>query len=254
MSRVVIQSQAVPLVRARVNSSTDASFPSRTATTTIPTSNDGVYDISAAPPLDLKIIPFGQSANDATFLMRIIGWMPAGPLYVPLDLWEGTITLGAMQGTGSWIPATTVASTSNGVSLPVGIINVASTTGFAASGTLLVNTSAGPQQVAYTGISGNSFTGCNLNVRELMGTGTPATGGAVSQYGVTGKQPVTASDFFADTIVTSVGTNGVDCEPVSPANDQIAHLIIDSKGCSYVECLFNMNGSASQANAMVAML
>lgn len=73
--------------------------------------------------------------------------------------------------------STTIASASNGASLPTGTIHVQSTNGFASSGSgntaVFVLTSAGPQQVTYTGITANTFTGCS------GGTGTMATGNAV---------------------------------------------------------------------------
>lgn len=70
---------------------------------------------------------------------------------------------------------TTIAIGSNNVSLPQTTINVASTTSFPASGTIYVVTTAGTQQVTYTGTSGgNQFTGC------LGGTGTMNTGNLVS--------------------------------------------------------------------------
>ncbi len=70
--------------------------------------------------------------------------------------------------------STTIAAGSNGVSLPTGTINVASTTNFAASGTILVTTSTGNHVVTYTGKSATSFTGCT------GGTGTMTTGNQVS--------------------------------------------------------------------------
>jgi hypothetical protein len=83
--------------------------------------------------------------------------------------------------------------------------------------------------------------------------GTLATGGTVSQWGVNGNA-VTANDFLADTISATVGNNDYDYLITSPANDQIAHVRLDTKGCYYVECLFNRNSSATQANALIAML
>jgi titin len=81
-----------------------------------------------------------------------------------------TITNG---GSGYTTP-TTIAAGSNGDSLPAGTIDVASTTGFAGSGTILVTTSAGTQTVTYTGTTPTSFTGCS------GGTGVMGTGGAVT--------------------------------------------------------------------------
>ena len=69
---------------------------------------------------------------------------------------------------------TTIAVASNGASLPQATINVADTTGFPASGTVFITTSAGVQTVTYTGLTGTSFTGAT------GGTGVMSTGGLVS--------------------------------------------------------------------------
>jgi hypothetical protein len=73
--------------------------------------------------------------------------------------------------------STTTAASSNGVSLPAGTINVASTTGFPSSGQFLRVASStstlATTTVTYTGITGTSFTGCT------GGSGTLATGDVV---------------------------------------------------------------------------
>lgn len=80
----------------------------------------------------------------------------------------------AITYTQSTIPGTTVASGSNGLSLPQATINLASATQFSAfGGRAIVTTSAGPQVVTYTTKSGNALTGCS------GGTGTMSTGGSV---------------------------------------------------------------------------
>lgn len=79
--------------------------------------------------------------------------------------------------------STNITAASNGQSLPQATINVTSTTGFPASGTILVFTgvagSGGSYQtVTYTGTAGgNQFTGCS------GGTGAMSTGGSVTQTG-----------------------------------------------------------------------
>jgi hypothetical protein len=255
--RVVPQSQAFPLSRVRMISSVDTSYPTRTVTTVTPLVSDGCFDITSQPPRNVLIVPFGQGANDDTFLMRVLGWRKCGPLYVPLDLFEGTVTLGAMHGTGSWIATSTIAATSNGVALPVGTIYLASTSGFTTSGAVLINTSNGPPQIVnYTGITGNALTGCtggNGSQSNGQVYGTLATGGTVSQWGVSGNA-VTSNDFLADTITASIGNNDYDYLITSPANDQIAHLRLDTKGCYFIEPLFDRNSSATQCNALVCML
>jgi hypothetical protein len=60
------------------------------------------------------------------------------------------------------------------LTLPQATITVDSTTGFPASGTIYVTTSAGVQTVTYTGTTPTTFTGC------AGGTGTMSTGGLVS--------------------------------------------------------------------------
>lgn len=80
------------------------------------------------------------------------------------------------------VSSTSVASGSNGAALPQSTIALASTVGLPTSGTIFVpaSQSAGPQtgqitiqEIAYTGISGNSLTGCT------GGTGTLFLGGIV---------------------------------------------------------------------------
>jgi parallel beta-helix repeat protein len=74
--------------------------------------------------------------------------------------------------------ATTVAAGSNTIPLPTGTINVASTAGFATVGQFTVLSSAGAQQVTYTGKTGTTFTGCT------GGVGTLYTGQKLTQYPV----------------------------------------------------------------------
>lgn len=73
--------------------------------------------------------------------------------------------------------STTIAVASNGATLPTGTINVADTTGFPSSGSLLIKSPASANInvfVAYTGKTGTTFTGCTL------GVGTLATGQVVT--------------------------------------------------------------------------
>lgn len=91
--------------------------------------------------------------------------------------------------------STTIAAGSNGQALPQATINVVSTTGFPASGTIFVTTSTGSYAVTYTGTTATSFTGC------AGGSGTMSTGGAISNlnrynidYRSTEAPPVEASN------------------------------------------------------------
>lgn len=81
---------------------------------------------------------------------------------------------------------TTIAALSDGVTLPTGTINVASTTGFASSGTIGVTTTTGTSTVTYTGKTGTTFTGCT------GGTGSMSTGGAVQAAYFIGTSPSSA--------------------------------------------------------------
>ncbi len=66
---------------------------------------------------------------------------------------------------------------------------------------------------------------------------------------------VNETEIFCDTI-TLVGTSGnptVSCEILSPADGlNMAHVVIDAKGCDRVELSFKV-GTATSANALVAM-
>lgn len=103
----------------------------------------------------------------------------------------GTLTTGNLVNANA--RATTIAAGSNGVNLPTGTINVASTTGFPTAGTLIVTTSAGPQFVNYTGVTATTFTGCT------GGTGTMSTGGTITNV------TLIAQDLLTVNISTSGG-------------------------------------------------
>ena len=69
---------------------------------------------------------------------------------------------------------------------------------------------------------------------------------------------VAASDVldterFADTVTLSLANTGVDCQAVSPANDSVAHFVVDTKGFPLVEVLLAV-GTATSANALVAWI
>lgn len=116
--------------------------------------------------------------------------------------------------------ATTIAVASNGQVLPQATINVASTTGFSASGTLHVATTAGLQIVTYTGTTATSFTGCS------GGTGTLATGNSVS---------------LASSVVTYSGTGAIrlrlnNCYVVNTgAGDAVTNTNSNVSGSLYLD-------------------
>jgi hypothetical protein len=113
---------------------------------------------------------------------------------------QSTVNVASNAGFIPPMANTTIAAGSNTVTLPTGTINVASNVGFAKSGTIYVQTSAATSQaVAYTGLSGTTqFTGCT------GGTGTMSTGGIVSSQ---------LQTFFvktnANATTIAAGSNGV---------------------------------------------
>lgn len=88
---------------------------------------------------------------------------------------------------GAWttyVPAaTTIAAGSDAQVLPQATINVASTTGFATAGYLVIRISGTDRVIAYTGKNATQFTGCTL------GVGTMATGQAIAQANVEFNMP-----------------------------------------------------------------
>ncbi len=95
-----------------------------------------------------------------------------------------------LHGVGAYVPvgmvapsfdetfydrSTTIDAASDGVALPTGTINVASTTDFASSGTVQIWTGSAYTAVAYTGKTSTTLTGCT------GGTGTLSTGAEVGQ-------------------------------------------------------------------------
>lgn len=73
--------------------------------------------------------------------------------------------------------------------------------------------------------------------------------------GVTGGF-LTASDRFCDTIALtgSTANDDVDLSITSPADNTIAHAVVDCKGCQKVELTFQIGVSATSANALVAWI
>lgn len=103
--------------------------------------------------------------------------MPATSVAVLRINERSNITLSGLGIDGNWGNALTeIAAASDGVALQTGTINVKSTAGFPAAGTIQVMTSVGvTQTVNYTGITATSFTGCT------GGTGTMFRGGVVGR-------------------------------------------------------------------------
>ena len=98
--------------------------------------------------------------------------------------------------------STTVASGSNGVDVSTfagsGTLDVASTAGFAPSGSLHVATSTGTAIIAYTAETSTSFTGASLTSGSA---GLLSTGGGVTQLSA-GKSPSVAADGSSISVTT----------------------------------------------------
>lgn len=90
-----------------------------------------------------------------------------------LEISAGTnIEIRDLELNGNWGNAmTTIAAASNGAVLPQAVINVASTAGFPASGTILIILAGGPQTITYTGKTATSFTGSSGGTGTLRGNG-----------------------------------------------------------------------------------
>jgi hypothetical protein len=89
-----------------------------------------------------------------------------------------------------------------------------------------------------------------LWVPTLLATFTTIT--LVSeQPGVDGTD-VPSSNFFAAAATLGVGNSGISVEVVSPgeAAAEIAHVVVDTKGCKLMEVRFAMGGSATSGNAL----
>ena len=62
------------------------------------------------------------------------------------------------------------------------------------------------------------------------------------------------TERFADTIALASGYPADSSRVYSPTGDVVGHLIVDLEGCNLIEVTFNMNGSATSANALYAAL
>lgn len=65
-------------------------------------------------------------------------------------------------------------------------------------------------------------------------------------------QPIDDTVRFADILVVNFGGDGV--EVYSPANNQIAHALVDLQGCGWYILVLSTEGSASGVNALVCTL
>ena len=152
---------------------------------------------------------------------------------------------GEVSGTST--PATTVAAGSTGGTLSSiaswggtyggnGVLDVASTAGFASAGVLNVVTSGGSGLIAYTGTSGgNSFTGCTY----ISGTGTTvATGGAVTQN--YSRQPTT----FGAPVSGAATNSGLLTIPI-PASTTVDYFAMANSQTSTGSGVYEVGGALS---------
>lgn len=88
------------LERVRATSSTDANFPSKVPTATVPTGAGVVVDpVVRGAPQWIQVVPFGDGADNATFDLRVIGWKPTTlGLWIPTVLAQAACTLSAAVG------------------------------------------------------------------------------------------------------------------------------------------------------------
>jgi hypothetical protein len=124
-------------------------------------------------------VPPDPTAHPVSSTLSKVIWSPAPPqplittykssFATQREIWDyfRILTVSVL------VPNTTIDVASDGQILPQATINVLSTNGFPTAGTAQVTTSAGVQNVTFTGITPTSLTGC------AGGIGTMSTGGAV---------------------------------------------------------------------------
>jgi hypothetical protein len=134
--------------------------------------NVDVFQVSGSPTATSltfasRTVVAARAVGDVCFVLNTTAGISAfGNVPLLQKVFVGLSTTGAQ---------TTVAAPSDLAALPQGTINVASTTGFAASGNLIIVSEKGEQNIAYTGTTATTFTGCT------GGTGTIDTGDVVYQ-------------------------------------------------------------------------
>lgn len=102
--------------------STDASYPSRVATTTMP-SGDGVVStgwLGGKVFTSGLAVFYGTGSDDNTFKCQVLGWNKIGSQWLPILLAEVTATLSTLTGVAGQTPDNTykladILSVTNGV-------------------------------------------------------------------------------------------------------------------------------------------
>lgn len=250
---MIIKTIRTPFSRALYTNSTDASFTDKIATLTEPTGIGVVsWDDKDGDVISnsLLLMPFGVGAENTTFKMRVWGWRYCG----------------FPKRTGIIVKA----SNDNPIKIRTPNHNLA--TGALVTITGVVgNTAANVTASAITVQDNDNFT-----LDGVAGNGAYDGGGVwtvpfrvwiplllietvctlSAKLGVaTGE--VDNTNRLVDIIVQTTGygsTPGISNEIVSPANDLPGSIVLDTKGLTKAEFVFNMNSSATSANCMVGRL
>lgn len=162
----------------------------------------------------------------------------------------GTITTGTLT--------TTIAAGSNGAALPQGTINVGSTTGFPASGAILVVSSQGAQLITYTSTASTQFLGCS------GGTGNLSTGGLVTAlFTVNLPSAPTAGDIYTikdangsagQNNIAIVGAGGISIDGSSPGilvSQNYTNVSVVYNGTTWISTVTNNLASNTGYSSVV---
>lgn len=97
------RTDALEFARVYATNATDATFPSRVATTTQP-ADAGVVDlrrVGGSVYDNVALVFYGTGNDNDTFDARVIGWRKVSTLWVPVPLCQLTATLSAAVGVAS---------------------------------------------------------------------------------------------------------------------------------------------------------
>lgn len=72
--------------------------------------------------------------------------------------------------------------------------------------------------------------------------------------GVSGSTDLSSTELLADTMSITTGTSGTDLSVISPADNTVAHALLDLKGARLLQFQINRGGSATEANALFGIL
>lgn len=179
-------------------------------------SNVDIFQVSGSPTATSltfasRTVVATRAAGDHCFVWQTTSGISAfGNVLHFGKLFAGLSTAGAQ---------TTIAAASDLAALPQGTITVGSTTGFAAAGNLIIVSEKGEQNVAYTGTTATTFTGCT------GGAGTLDTGDLVLQVPtaatILANEP-TATGGYARVGITNNATNFTAATGTYPATKALA--------------------------------